>query len=87
MSLKAAGFVATIGATKGFVGGTKGVIADASLSRPVSVSSRFMLIPTIAASWADRKHNDRFFGVSAAQSRASGLRQFRPGSGFNDVSA
>ncbi|WP_368854771.1 MipA/OmpV family protein, partial [Serratia marcescens] len=41
----------------------------------------------MAASWADRKHNDRFFGVSAAQSRASGLRQFRPGSGFNDVSA
>lgn len=87
MSLKAAGFVATIGATKGFAGGTKGVIADASLSRPVFVSSRFMLVPTIGASWADRKHNDRYFGVNAAQSRASGLRQYRPGSGLNDASA
>ncbi len=87
MSLKAAGFVATIGATKGFAGGTKGLIADASLSRPVFVSSRFMLVPTVAASWADGKHNDRFFGVNAAQSRASGLRQYRPGSGFSDASA
>lgn len=87
MSLKAAGFVATIGATKGFAGSTKGVIADASLSRPVFVSSRFMLVPTIGATWADGKHNDRYFGVNAAQSRASGLPRFRAGSGFNDVSA
>lgn len=87
MSLKAAGFVATIGATKGFAGNTKGVIADVSLSRPVFVSSRFMLVPSVGATWADGKHNDRYFGVDAVQSGASGLPQFRPGSGFKDASA
>ncbi|MES2056489.1 MAG: MipA/OmpV family protein [Pseudomonadota bacterium] len=86
MSLKGAGFVATIGATKGFAGSTKGIIADASLSYPVSVSSRLTLVPTIGTTWADKKHNDRYFGVNAEQSRASGLSQFRPGSGFNDAS-
>lgn len=87
VSLKAAGFVATIGATKGFAGNTKGVIADASLSYPVSVSSRFTLVPAIGATWADGKHNDRYFGVDAKQSLASGLPQFRAGSGFKDASA
>ncbi|QNQ10863.1 MipA/OmpV family protein [Sphingomonas alpina] len=86
MSLKGAGFVATIGATKGFAGSTKGIIADASLSYPVSVSPRLTLIPTIGTTWADKKHNDRYFGVNAEQSLASGLPQFRPGGGFNDAS-
>jgi len=87
MNLKAAGFVATIGATKGFAGNTKGLVADLSLSRPVFVSSRFMLIPSIGTTWADGKHNDRYFGVNAVQSGASGLPQFRAGSGFKDASA
>lgn len=86
-SLRAAGFVATIGATKGFAGGTKGVVADASLSYPIAASPRLMLIPTIGTTWADTKHNDRYFGVNAAQSAASGLAQFRPGGGFKDATA
>lgn len=87
VSLKGAGFVATVGATKGFAGNTKGVIVDASLSRPISVSSRFTLIPSIGTTWADGKNNDRYFGVDEEQSRASGLPQFRPGSGFKDAAA
>jgi outer membrane protein len=87
VNLKAAGFIATIGATKGFAGGTKGVIADASLSYPIMLSSRLILIPTIGTTWADKKHNDRYFGVDAEQSLASGLPQFRAGSGFKDASA
>ncbi len=86
MDLKAAGFVATIGATKGFAGNTKGLIADASLSYPLAVTSRLTLVPTIGTTWADKKHNDRFYGVNSKQSLASGLPQFRAGSGFNDAS-
>lgn len=85
-NVRAAGFVATIGAIKGISGGTEGFTADASLSYPIEVAPRFTLTPTVAASWADDKHNDRYFGVNAAQSLASGLPQFRPGSGFKDVS-
>ncbi|MGK6320755.1 MipA/OmpV family protein [Sphingomonas sp. DT-204] len=87
VSLKAAGFVATLGGTKVITGGTKGFIADVGVAYPVAVSSRFTLVPSIGTTWADRKHNDRYFGVNAEQSLASGLPQFRAGSGFTDATA
>lgn len=86
-SIRAGGGVATLGAVTGVSGGTEGVIADASLSYPIRVSSRFMLTPTVATTWANRTYNDRYFGVTAAESRASGLPQFEAASGFKDVSA
>ncbi|MDO6415391.1 MipA/OmpV family protein [Sphingomonas sp. BIUV-7] len=82
-----AGFQVTAGATKGFVGSTRGTIADVAVSRPMAVSSRVVIIPSLAASWADAKHNHRYFGVSAAQAAASGLSRYRPGSGAKDVTA
>ncbi len=87
VSLKAAGFIATVGGTQGITGGTKGFVADASLAYPIAISSRFTLIPSIGATWADRKHNDRYFGVNEQQSLASGLPQFHAGSGFADATA
>jgi outer membrane protein len=86
-TVRAAGFVATIGTSKGISGGTEGMIADASLSYPIEITSRFKLMPTIGAIWANRKHNDGYFGVTAAESLASGLPQFDAVSGFKDVSA
>jgi len=86
-SVRAGGFTFTAGATQGFSGGTEGLIADVSISRPIIASSRITLIPTIGATWADKKHNDRYFGVTASQSLASGLPQFNAGSGFKDASA
>lgn len=85
-NIRAGGFVATLGAVKVVAGGTKGTLADASLSYPIRVTSRFLLTPTIGTSWADRKYNDRYFGVTPAESAASGLAQFRTGAGFKDVS-
>jgi outer membrane protein len=83
--IRGGGFLAALGATKA-LGGTKGTIVDASLSYPFQVSSRFMLAPTIGTTWADRKYNDRYFGVTAAESLASGLPRFAAGSGFKDIS-
>lgn len=85
--LKAAGAVATVGATQGFAGGTRGVIVDMNLSYPIMASSRVTLVPAIGATWADRKYNNRYFGVDAAQALASGLPEFRAGAGFKDMSA
>lgn len=85
--LNAGGVIATIGGTQGFTGGSKGFIADASLAYPIIISPRVQLIPSIGMSWADRKHNDRYFGVDAGQAAASGLSRFRVGGGFKDVSA
>lgn len=87
VSLKGGGLVATIGATKGITGGTKGTLADASLSYPITLTPRLTLIPSIAATWADAKYNNRYFGVDPEQSFASGLPQFAPGSGVKDASA
>lgn len=85
-SLRTAGFVTTLGATQVVSGGTKGLVADASVSYPIQVSERFTLIPTLGTTWANKKHNDRYFGVSPAESAASGLPRFTSGSGFKDVS-
>jgi outer membrane protein len=87
VSLKAAGLVATVGGTRGVVGGTKGTVADASLAYSIPVTLRFMLIPSIGTTWADAKYNNRYFGVDADQSFASGLPQFTPGGGIKDASA
>ncbi|RDE07371.1 MipA/OmpV family protein [Sphingomonas aracearum] len=86
-NLKAGGAILTVGGTKGFAGSTKGVIADASLSYPVVASRRLILIPAIGTSWADRKHNDRYFGINAREALASGLPEYRLGGGFKDVTA
>lgn len=85
-NIRAGGFVATLGAVKIVSGGTKGMVADANLSYPIPVSSHVMLTPTVGTTWANRKYNDRYFGVTQAESLASGLPQFGMGSGFKDVS-
>lgn len=86
-SLNAGGVVATVGGTKGFAGSTRGFIADASLAYPIMLSPRTILIPAIATTWADRRHNDRYFGIGPDESLASGLPRFRADSGFKDISA
>ncbi len=86
-SLKEGGFVGTVGITQDIVGGTKGLIADTSLSYPISVTDRFTVIPSIGASWANGKYNDGYFGVDRTEATASGLAQFQAGSGFKDASA
>lgn len=87
LNARLAGMTATIGATKAFAGGTGGAIVDASLSRPFIVSPRLALIPSISATWADRRHNDRYFGIDGKEALTSGLPVYRPGSGFKDANA
>lgn len=87
VSLRQFGFEATAGVTKIFVGGTGGTVADFSLSRPIMVNERLFLNPSIGTTWGDRKNNNRYFGVNAQQSLASGLPQFRTGSGLLNAKA
>ncbi len=86
-SIREGGLIGTIGATKGVAGGNKGFIADASISYPIGVTPRLMLVPTLGTSWTNDKYNQRYFGISPEQSAASGLAAFRPGSGLKDASA
>lgn len=86
-SVSAGGLTATLGGTNGFVGNTKGFIADASLSYPITISSRLLIMPSIAATWADARHSDGYFGITADEAKASGLRPFTGRHGFKDFSA
>lgn len=81
------GFEATLGGTKILAGNTKGILVDASLSYPVMISEKLTLNPSIGTTYGDRKHNNRYFGITSQQSLASGLPQFRAGSGFIDAKA
>lgn len=87
VKLRHSGFEATLGATKIITGNTEGVIADASLAYPIPASDKLMLIPSIGTTWGNRKHNNRYFGVTAPQAAASGLPQYRAGSGLVDAKA
>jgi MipA family protein len=87
VKLRQFGFEATAGVTKILAGSTGGVVADFSLSRPIIISERLFLNPSIGTSWANKRHNSRYFGISAQQSVASGLPQFSAGSGFLDAKA
>jgi outer membrane protein len=86
-NLRAGGAVATLGVVKGISGGTEGLVADASLSYPFALSPSFTLTPTLGTSWANRRHNDRYFGITSTEAMASGLPAFAAGAGFKDVSA
>lgn len=86
-TVRTQGLVATVGMVKIVSGGTKGALADVSLSYPVRVSSRLSLIPTLGTTWADRKYNDGYFGVTAAEAAATGYSRFNTSAGFKDASA
>lgn len=73
--------------TKVVAGSTGGLLVDAWASYPIPVSPRLTVVPTISTSWANGRHNDRYFGVNAAESIASGLPSYAPGAGFKDVAA
>lgn len=85
-TVRGGGFIATIGGTKGISGGQRGVITDVTVLYPVQFSTRLTLIPTVGATWTNKRYNNRYFGIDAVQSAASGLEQFRTGSGIKDVS-
>ncbi len=77
----------SLGATKVLSGGVDGTLVDSSIAVPVPLSKRLVLMPAVSATWADRSYNDRYFGVTGAQSAASGLPVYHPGGGVKDVTA
>lgn len=85
--VKAGMLMASVSATKVLSGDVDGALVDASLAMPFRPSARLTLIPSVSTTWADGAYNRAYFGVSAAQSAASGLPAFRPGGGIKDVSA
>lgn len=62
-----------------------GVTADFKVSTGVECTDRITLGGEISATYADDSHMQRYFGVTAAQSAASGKSVYGAGSGFKSA--
>lgn len=62
-----------------------GMTAKLSAGNQLPLGPRLMLRSEIFTTWADDNYTETFFGVTAAQSARSGMRQYDPDGGFKDV--
>lgn len=71
------------------IGGSESLLGTFGVEYMMPVSERLMLGLGVEATVADKKHMESYFGVSAAQSLASGLPQYKAEAGLKrvDVSA
>lgn len=86
LSVRYEGAVATLAATQAVTDTDRGLVVNASLAYPLSVTERLTITPSLGTSWANETYMDGYFGVDASEAAASGLGQYKPASGFKDVS-
>lgn len=70
-----------VDAGQDIAGGHDGFTVDTSIGTAYR-TDRIGIQPSVTVSWADNKFHDSFFGVTGAQSAASGLSGYNPGSGI-----
>lgn len=66
-------------------GSHDGTTVKVSAGNRLPLAPKWMLRSEIATTWADDAYTETFFGVTAAQSARSGLRQYQPEGGFKDA--
>lgn len=66
-------------------GSHDGTTAKLSAGNRLPLAPKWMLRSEIATTWADDAYTETFFGVTAAQSSRSGLRQYQTEGGFKDA--
>ncbi len=86
VSTNAWGAIFTVSATQAISKSERGLIANARVSYPYSVSERFTVIPSVSVNWANAKYMKSYFGINTQQAARSGLSEYRPSAGFKDVS-
>ena len=86
VSTYAGGAVFTLSVTQAITKSERGLIANARVAYPYSVSERFKVIPSISVNWANARYMNSYFGISAQQAARSGLSEYKPSSGFKDIS-
>lgn len=62
-----------------------GLTAKVSAGHRLPLAPKWMLRSEISATWADENYTKTYFGVTAAQSARSGLRQYQPDGGLKDA--
>lgn len=67
------------------VSGDYGTTAEVNLGSRYSFTSKITMSGSVGTTWADKEHMSNRFGVTAAQSAASGYRQYDAESGIKSV--
>lgn len=80
------GFATKISVTRAVTESERGLLVNAGLAYPVSVTERLVIRPRLGVTWADQKYMNSYFGIDASEAAASGWKYYRPASGFKDVS-
>lgn len=80
------GVVATLAATQAVTEKERGLLVNAGLAYPISVTERLRITPSLGTSWANGKYLNGYFGIDSSEAAASGLARYEPTSGFKDVS-
>jgi MipA family protein len=63
----------------------QGTVVDLALAAHHTVLGQLQVENGVAVQWTNRLFNDSFYGVTAAQSMASGLPEYSPGSGLGEL--
>jgi len=79
------GVTGTLAVTTPFAGDADGMFVEGEIEYPVRVTDRLLIVPSLRATWADKKFLGSYFGVNAEQAAASGLPEYHPSSGFQNV--
>lgn len=74
--------IAKIGVGADILGKSDGVVVDAAYAYPFAAGS-VTLVPSAGVLWASSQHNDYYYGVSAKEARASGLKEYDAKSSFS----
>ncbi len=74
----------TLDATRA-LGGAEGTTVEARVSQVYRVNRRLVVIPSVAATWADDKTMAGYFGIDEDESLVSGLKAFTPAAGMRDL--
>jgi outer membrane protein len=80
------GVVATLAATQAVTERDRGLVVNAGLAYPITVTERLRVTPALGVSWANGKYMDSYFGIDSSESASSGLSRYEPSSGIKDVS-
>jgi outer membrane protein len=78
--------MARLAVSTDILGKSNGIIADASYSYPFQLNI-LKITPAAGCTWTNSAYNDYYYGISANESRKSGLRQYDADSGFSPYAA
>lgn len=65
--------------------GSGGSVVELGAEIPWQINSKLALSLSPSLVWADKKHNQTYFGVTAAQSAKSGFKTYTPNAGIKSI--